>query len=104
MTTTGHAVAILDAMAMAIGTATAQAQTEIVLHGFNWAEGKYPAASVIRDWAGNLYGTASRAAGATASCSSSSLTGEKSCIVRKRLSRQSTPSMGEDRLVGARID
>src|SRR5580658_6853701 len=41
----------------AIGTPTAQAQTYTVLHRFKDTDGAFPYAGLIRDSAGNLYGT-----------------------------------------------
>jgi uncharacterized repeat protein (TIGR03803 family) len=56
------ALAIVGAIFMtaAIGTAAAQAQTFRVLHSFNGypVDGNEPSAGLIRDAAGNLYGTA----------------------------------------------
>src|SRR5258708_3443978 len=49
------AIALLTAL---LATASAQAQTFTLLHYFRGAEGTFPNAGLVRDAAGNLYGTA----------------------------------------------
>jgi len=48
----------LAALTAALGMAPAQAQTEVVLHNFRPMTGSGPYGGLIRDSAGNLYGTA----------------------------------------------
>jgi uncharacterized repeat protein (TIGR03803 family) len=53
-------VALIPAVVLVLGTVateSAQARTFTVLHRFNEKDGAYPSAGVIRDAAGNLYGT-----------------------------------------------
>src|ERR1700728_26898 len=46
-------------MSIALATQSAQAQTFHLLHVFNYTDGGQPFAALVRDSAGNLYGTTS---------------------------------------------
>ena len=59
MSQTTRTLLRLACLVAAAGAAQAQ-MTEVVLHKFNGADGATPAAGVIRDSAGNLYGTTGR--------------------------------------------
>jgi hypothetical protein len=60
--------AAMIAAPLLMGVHHAQAATESILHVFNGANGQSPSGALVRDAAGNLYGTAGRGGTVNAAC------------------------------------